>query len=125
MAKVFITLTGTKYYHGNEFLKPGMKVKLIKEPDNQYDKEAIKVSTKGIGDIGHVANSPYTVIGESISAGRLYDRIGNKANAKVVLVTEHGTICKISKKSLIEWQDRHSEILLEDDSLEEPEADEE
>ena len=33
MAKVFITLTGTKYYHGNEFLKPGMKVKLIKEPD--------------------------------------------------------------------------------------------
>ena len=125
MSKVFITLTGTKYYHGNEFLKPGMKVKLIKEPDNQYDKEAIKVSMKGIGDIGHVANSPYTVIGESISAGRLYDRIGNKANAKVVLVTEHGTICKVSKKSLIEWQDRHSEILLEDDSLEEPEADEE
>ena len=75
MAKVFITLTGTKYYHGNEFLKPGMKVKLIKEPDNQYDKEAIKVSMKGIGDIGHVANSPYTVIGDSISAGRLYDRI--------------------------------------------------
>ena len=49
MAKVFITLTGTKYYHGNEFLKPGMKVKLTKEPDNEYDKEAIKVSMKGIG----------------------------------------------------------------------------
>ena len=125
MAKVFITLTGTKYYHGNDFLKPGMKVKLIKEPDNQYDKEAIKVSMKGIGDIGHVANSPYTVIGDCISAGRLYDRIGNKAEAKVVLITEHGTICKISKKSLIEWQDRHSEILLEDDSLEVPEAYEE
>ena len=125
MAKVFITLTGTKYYHGNEFLKPGMKVKLIKEPDNQYDKEAIKVSMKGVGDIGHVSNSPYTVIGESISAGRLYDRIGDKATAKVVLVTEHGTICKVSKKSLIEWQDRHSEILLEDDRLEDPETDEE
>ena len=122
MAKVFITLTGTKYYHGNEFLKPGMKVKLIKEPDNQYDKEAIKVSMKGVGDIGHVSNSPYTVIGESISAGRLYDKIGNKATAKIVLVTEHGTICKVSKKNLIEWQDRHAEILLEDDSLEVPEA---
>lgn len=104
MAKVFITLTGTKYYHGNEFLKPGMKVKLTKEPDNEYDKEAIKVSMKGIGDIGHVANSSYTVIGDSMSAGRLYDKIGNKATAKVVLVTSHGTICKVSKKSLINWQ---------------------
>lgn len=36
MAKVFITLTGTRYYHGNEFLRPGMKVKLTKEPDNKY-----------------------------------------------------------------------------------------
>ncbi len=104
MAKVFITLTGTKYYHGNEFLKPGMKVKLTKEPDNEYDKEAIKVSMKGIGDIGHVANSSYTVIGDSMSAGRLYDKIGDKATAKIVLVTPHGTICKVSKKSLINWQ---------------------
>lgn len=104
MAKVFITLTGTKYYHGNEFLKPGMKVKLIKEPDNKYDKEAIKVSMKGIGDIGHVANSSYTVIDDSMSAGRLYDKIGNTATAKIVLVTPHGTICKVSKKSLFNLQ---------------------
>ena len=101
MAKIFITLTGTKYYHGNDFLKPGMKVKLTKEPDNEYDKEAIKVSMKGIGDIGHVANSTYTVMGNSMSAGRLYDKIGDKATAKIVLVTPHGTICKVSKKSLI------------------------
>ncbi len=104
MAKTFITLTGTKYYHGNEFLEPGMKVKLIKEPDNEHDKEAIKVSMEGIGDIGHVANSPYTVIGDSISAGRLYDKIGKKATAKVVLVTPQGAICKVSKKCLINWQ---------------------
>ena len=102
MSKIFITLTGTKYYHGNEFLEPGMKVKLVKEPDNEYDKEAIKVTMKGIGDIGHVANSAYTVLGESMSAGRLYDKIGDKATAKIVLVTPHGTICKVSKESLIE-----------------------
>lgn len=104
MSKVFITLTGTKYYHGNEFLQPGMKVKLTKEPDNKYDKEAIRVSMKGIGDIGHVANSSYTVLGDSMSAGRLYDKIGNEATARVVLVTPQGTICKASKKSLINWQ---------------------
>lgn len=41
MSKIYFTLTGTKYYHGNEFLKPGMKLKLKKEPDNKFDKEAI------------------------------------------------------------------------------------
>ena len=41
MSKIYFTLTGTKYYHGNEFLKPGMKLK--KEPDNKFDKEAIVV----------------------------------------------------------------------------------
>ena len=39
-----------------------MKVKLVKEPDNEYDKEAIKVEMPGIGHIGYVANSPYTVV---------------------------------------------------------------
>ena len=117
MAKVFITLTGTKYYHGNEFLKPGMKVKLTKEPDNEYDKEAIKVSMKGIGDIGHVANSSYTVMGDSMSAGRLYDKIGDKATAKVILVTPRGTICKVSKKSLIEWRVEKEDIATDYDEV--------
>lgn len=72
-----------------------MKVKLVKEPDNEYDKEAIQVKIKGLGKVGYVANSPYTVKGESMSAGRLYDRIGDKAKGKVVFVTDAGVICKI------------------------------
>ena len=48
------------------------------------------------------ANSTHTVIGESMSAGRIYDKIGDTAKAKVVLVTPHGTICSLSKKSLID-----------------------
>ena len=104
MAKVFITLTGTKHYFGKEFLKKGTKIRLEKEPDNEYDKEAIKVIYEGLGKIGYVANSSYTVIGDSMSAGRIYDKIGKKAKAKVVLVTEHGTICSISKKSLLDNQ---------------------
>ena len=100
MAKVFITLTGTKHYFGNDFLKKGTKIRLEKEPDNEYDKEAIKVTYEGLGKIGYVANSSYTVIGDSMSAGRLYDRIGKTAYAKVELVTPAGTICKVCKKSL-------------------------
>ena len=51
-------------------------------------------------EIGYVANSSYTVIGDSMSAGRLYDKIGKTAYAKVELVTPAGTICKVCKKSL-------------------------
>ena len=39
-----------------------------------------------------------------MSAGRIYDKIGKKAKAKVVFVTEHRTICSISKKSLLDNQ---------------------
>ncbi len=98
MKKVYITLTGTKYYHGNDFLKPGMKLKLVKEPENQYDKEAIRVELPGIGKLGYLANSVNTVLGESMSAGRVYDRIGKKAEAVVKIVTEHGVLCQLCGK---------------------------
>ncbi len=95
MKKLYITLTGTKFYHGKDFLEPGMKLKLIKKPENQYDSEAIRVELSGIGTVGHVANSVHTVLGESMSAGRMYDRIGKKAEAVVKIVTDHGVLCKV------------------------------
>ena len=76
--------------------------KIKRKKGNEYDKEAIKVIYEGLGKIGYVANSSYTVLGDSMSAGRIYDKIGKKA--KVVLVTDHGTICSISKKSLLDNQ---------------------
>ena len=81
-------------------MEKGIKLKLEKDPNNKYDKEDIKIIYEGLGLIGYVANSPYTVIGESISAGRLYDKIKNIAYAKVMVITDKGTICKICKKDL-------------------------
>lgn len=102
MGKIYFTLTGTKHYFGDEFLKPGMKLQLNKEPNNEYDKEAIFVVADGLGKIGYVANSPYTVIGESMSAGRVYDKIGDTAIGEVVFITTQGILCKVCKKSLID-----------------------
>ena len=96
--KIYITLTGTKHYYGAEFLEPGTCISLFKEPDNEYDKEAIRAELPGLGKIGYVANSAHTVIGESMSAGRMYDRIGKKAEAKVEIVTPRGVICRVGKK---------------------------
>lgn len=77
-----------------------MDIFLEKETDNEYDKEAIQVKLEGLGKIGYVANSPYTVLGESMSAGRIYDKIDTHAKGKIVLVTECGVLCKLNKKSL-------------------------
>lgn len=96
--KIWFTLTGTNHYLGSDFLEKGMKIRLEKEPDNRYDREAIKVLLDGVGHIGYVANSPYTVIGESFSAGRLYDRIGDTAKGKVRIVTERGVLCTLKQK---------------------------
>ena len=93
MEEIFFTITGTRHYHGTEFLKEGMKVKLEKDPDNEHDKEAIKVTLRGIGQIGSVANSPYTVVGESMSAGRLYDKIGDTAEGKILYILSNGVLC--------------------------------
>ncbi len=51
MKKIYFTITGCQHYHGLCFMEKGMKVKLIKEPDNEYDKEAIRVEIAGAGKV--------------------------------------------------------------------------
>lgn len=63
MKKLYFSITGTHHHFEKEFIEPGMEVKLVKEPDNEFDKEAIKVETEGLSKIGYVDNSPYTVLG--------------------------------------------------------------
>ena len=95
MKSAYITVTGTNHYYGLDFIEPKMTLKLVKEPDNEHDKEAIRVELPGLGKIGYVANSTYTVQGESISAGRLYDKIGDTATATVKYVLPRGILCKV------------------------------
>lgn len=60
----------------------------------------MQVKIKGLGKVGYVANSPFTVKGESMSTGRLYDRIGNKAKGKIAFVVDGGVVCKITDAGL-------------------------
>lgn len=98
MEKIHFTIVGTYYRHGKDFLEKDMTVKLVKEPDNTFDREAIKVELEGLGHIGYVANSVGTVIGESYSAGRLYDKIGDTAEGKVLYVLDDGVLCYIERE---------------------------
>jgi hypothetical protein len=60
------------------------------------------VELPGLGLIGFVGNSPWTVLGESMSSGRLYDRIGDTAKGKVLYVLPQGVLCElINEEDLI------------------------
>lgn len=101
---IFFTITGMQFFYGHasedyvkDLLKPGVKVTLEKEYDNKYDNEAILVKFPGLGDIGHVANSVHTVLGESYSAGRIYDRFGDTTSGTVYAVVPQGVICTLDE----------------------------
>ncbi len=91
----FITITGFKYYYGTRPLQIGALVKCIKEPDNSYDQEAIKAVMPMIGTVGYVANSPSTVAGGTMSAGRIYDHVKRQFYVRVMFTTFTKVICKI------------------------------
>ena len=65
-----------------------------------YDHEAIQVKVPGLGVIGYVANSVPTVLGESYSAGRLYDKIGDEAEGKVIRILPEALLCVLCD----EWE---------------------
>ena len=52
-----------------------------------------------------------------MSAGRIYDKIDDQANAKVVAVTSNGTLCKLSKKSLVSYTEKEKAEKIEEEEL--------
>lgn len=50
----------------------------------------------GIGKVGYVANS--VGIGESYSAGRIYDKIGKTAKGRVLYKMPRGILCELIMK---------------------------
>ena len=93
-----------------DFLEAGMRLMLENELDNEYDKEANQVKLESLECIGYVANSPRTIVGESYNAGRLYDKISDKAFGKVLYVMPTGVLCKLNKKSLVTEEPENIQI---------------
>ena len=71
------TITGTGP-RVNVNLDLGVPLKLVKEPDNEFDSDAIAVYAEG-EKIGYVANKEYTKFELTSSASELQDKIGDTA----------------------------------------------
>lgn len=68
------TITGMHFYPNDVVLKPDMPLKLVREPDNEFDKDAIAVYAQD-EKIGYVANKDYTKYELTSSASQLQDKI--------------------------------------------------
>ena len=105
----FITVTGLDHYYGKKPFEIGRVFKIIKEPDNEFDNEAILAYLPFIEKIGYVANSTRTVYQGTISAGRLYDKIEDYAYAKVMFVTHSSVIALVLDKDDVEETEKDVE----------------
>lgn len=95
MEKFFVTITGMNNYCGNTAFKIGDELKIVKDHDNDFDDEAIKVEAVGLGTVGYVANSVRTVYKGTSSSGRIYDKIGEIARVRVMFVTHTSIIAEL------------------------------
>ena len=105
MKSMFVTITGQNNYLGMKPFKVGRIVKIVKEPENQYDQDAIRVELPFIDTIGYVANSVNTVFAGTCSAGKLYDKIDDYAYAEVMFITHSSVIALVVPPEEIENDD--------------------
>ncbi len=111
MKETFITITGLNHYLGTNPFKVGRLVKLIKEEDNKYDSDAIRVAMPYLDTVGYVANSVYTVYQGTCSASRIYEHTGKTAYAQVMFITRSSVIAKLLTK------EEAMEILAQEDDF--------
>ena len=83
MKEINLTITGMRHYYGNGVFHVGDILRCRKEPENEYDAEAIQVLLPVYGKVGYIANSPYTVAKGTLSAGRAYDQVKKKFYIRV------------------------------------------
>lgn len=95
------TITGRMHYN-NIKIDPGTKLRLIKEPDNEFDRDAIAVYA-GDAKIGYVANNDYTKYEMTSTASELKDKIPDEAQGEYLIHLDryfeiHFDIGRIVKK---------------------------
>ncbi len=99
MMKDYITLIGADNYYGTKIFFVGQKVKLIKDFENMYDEEAIRVEVETLNTVGYVANSVHTVAKGTKSAGRIYDTFKDEISGTVKFIVKDVAIVEIDNVS--------------------------
>lgn len=97
MQEKFVTITGFKNYSGLQPFRIDRLIRCEKEPNNPYDREAIRCTLPGFGTVGYIANSTGTVAGGTMSAGRVYDKVAAKFYVRVMFTSFTKVICRVDE----------------------------
>ncbi len=95
MEEMYVTVTGFANYYKKKPFGIGNVLVCEKEPSNKYDSEAIIVKLPIIGQVGYIANSPYSMAGGTTSAGRIYDKVEDTFYIRVLFTTQSKIICRV------------------------------
>lgn len=93
--QTYITITGCNHYYGTEVLKVNDVLRLEKEPDNQEDAEAIKVTSINGIVYGYVANSLHTRAKGTHSAGNVAHLFEDTCNIRVMFIWKDCAIAEL------------------------------
>ena len=95
---MYVTITGASHFLGIEALKPGRKVYFIKDKENEYDEESIKVQSDTGATLGYVANSVNTVAKGTHSAGYVYNSFADQTEATILFTVKGVALAQINNK---------------------------
>ena len=98
MEERYIAVVGFGQFYGWKIFRPEQIVKLVKDPNNNFDDEAIRVELKPVGQVGFVANSTTTVPRGCHSAGRIYDTFDQHCFGIVRFVTKETIVVELVDK---------------------------
>lgn len=93
--ELYFTVVGFSRYYDLKPFRIGALIRCKKEPENNYDGEAIRVSLPVIGTVGYIANSPSTMAGGTMSAGKLGAYVDDKFHGRVMFTTRTKVICRV------------------------------
>lgn len=94
ISEIFVTVVGFHNYYGLETFKVGNYLYCKKEPENEFDDEAVAVYACGVkAKLGYIANSYASKAKGTVSAGRLYDKFTDGLIIKVCFITKTKVIC--------------------------------
>lgn len=87
MYDIYTAVIQTGFNKSRRILNLGEEVILLKEPENNYDSEAISCVVPSLGKIGYVINNFRVLPVGCFSAGRIYDmfKIGIFAETKFII----------------------------------------
>ncbi len=94
---LFVTVTGFSNYLNLAPFAIGARLICVKEPTNPYDDDAVKVIATDGRTVGYLANNAASKANGTLTASRIYDRVGKVFSVEVCFTTRTKVICLITE----------------------------